>query len=167
MRGPDHDDRVRARVGAAARDDLGSTGTAPWSAAISTHSTATFSPTAITRRKASATASEREPPPTFAEAEKARSSPERTWVPVTTVAPASRSVRAVSGSNSHSPGVLNPTTCVTTTRRRPVSIMASRNWRAVRPLVDATTTVSRPSACARSTANRAASAVFPGPGCSK
>jgi hypothetical protein len=98
-----------------------STLSTPWSVAISTHSTATFRPTATTFRNASATASVREPPPTFGDRERARSSPDRAWVPVTIMAPSFRRISAVEAENSHTPGFENPTTWVTTMRERPVS----------------------------------------------
>ena len=140
---------------------------APWSAAIRTHSTATFRPIATTLLSASATASVRDPPPTFPERENALSSPESAWVPVTMATPSFLSFSAVSTENSHSPGLANPTTWVTTIRETPDPFSTSWNVTAVFPDVLATTTRESPSSRARSSANRAQSPVFSGPGASK
>ncbi len=70
-------------------------------------------------------ASVREPPPIFGDREMARSRPERACVPVTMTTPFFLSIAAVSASNSHSPGFVNPTTWVTTMRDMPVPFTAS------------------------------------------
>ncbi len=134
---------------------------------MSVHSTATFNPTATTRRRASATASVRDPPPTLAEREKDLSRPERTCVPTTIFAPFARSVAAFSSENCQTPGSANPTTWVTTTSDKPEPFIAFSNSSADAPVVLATTIDRIPSSFARSTANRAASPVLAGPGLSK
>ena len=167
MGGPDHNTVSAPLAVPPTAITSSSTPIAPWSAAIRTHSTATFRPTATILRSASAMASVREPPPIRGEREIALSSPESAWVPVMIVTPCFRRAAAVSLENSHSPGFVNPITCVTTTSLMPDPLSTSEKTCAVFPEELATTTVFTPSSSALSREKRAASAVFSAPGVSQ